>query len=319
MKKQSSKVLKYWKQYKWSNVFAMIRNSRATPALCEDDFQGRLIIITGATSGIGYSTIKKFASLGANILSINRNEEKSKKLCEEIKQNFGVECNYKIADLSRLADIHQVGKELAEMNETIDVLIHNAGLFLTRRALSTDGLEMNLVVNYLSSFIINYLVKDKLKNQEKSRIIMINSEGYRFAIWGIRLDDLNWEKRYYTGLRAYGSAKTAQLLSMMMLDEYFRESGVTINAMHPGAVKTGTGKDNGMIYRWYKRNFIDSLSQSPEISAEAIYYLGASKEISGATGKFFNLTREEELAPPALDREVAQELWEISLRLGGLK
>lgn len=316
---QSSAVVKYWGQYKWSNIFAMVRNSLGKPKICEDDFQGRLVVITGATSGIGYYTSRKYASLGANILSINRNEEKSKNLCEEIKKDFGVECDYKIARLSRLTDIHRVGKELAEMNEAIDVLIHNAGLYLTRRVLTVDGLEMTFVVNYLSSFIINYLVKDKLKNQEKSRVIMINSEGHRFAVWGIRLDDLSWEKRRYTGLRAYGSAKTAQLLSMMIFDEYLKESSVTINAMHPGAVKTGTGKDNGMIYKWYKKNFIDRLSQSPEMSAEALYYLGVSKEIGEISGKFFNLTREEEPTPPALDREVAQDLWEISLRMGGLK
>jgi NAD(P)-dependent dehydrogenase (short-subunit alcohol dehydrogenase family) len=297
----------------------MIRNSRATPALCEDDFQGRLLVITGATSGIGYYTSRKYASLGANIISINRNEEKSKNLCEEIERDFGVDCDYKIANLSCLTDIHKVGQELAELNETIDVLIHNAGIYLTRRKLTVDGLETTFVVNYLSSFIINNLVRSKLKKQEKSRVIMINSEGYRFAVWGLRLDDLTWEKRRYTGLRAYGSAKTAQLLSMMIFDEYFRESGVTINAMHPGAVKTSTGNENGTIYKWYKKNYIDRLSQSPEISAEALYYLGVSKDIGGTSGKFFHLTREEELAPPALDREVAQELWEISLRMGGLK
>lgn len=319
MSKRSRAVIKYWKQYEWSNIFAMIRNLRATPALCKDDFQDRLLAITGATSGIGYYTSRKFASLGANILMINRNEEKSKTLCEEIERDFGVECDYKIADLSHLDDIHRVGNELAGMKEAIDVLIHNAGLYLTRRVPTVDGLEMTFVVNYLSSFIINYLVRDKLKSQEKSRVIMINSEGHRFAVWGLWLDDLTWEKRRYKGLAAYGAAKTAQLLSMLIFDEYFRGSGVTINAMHPGAVKTGTGKENGPIYKWHKRNFIDKLSQSPEISAEALYYLGVSKEVDGISGKFFSLTREESPTPPALDREAAQSLWERSLRMGGLE
>ena len=148
---------------------------------------------------------------------------------------------------------------------------------------------------------------------------MVNSEGHRFAVWGLRLDDLNWDKRRYTGLAAYGSAKLAQLLSMMVLDEYFRGSGVTINAMHPGAVTTGTGKENGRFYKWYKKNLIDRVSRSPEISAEALYYLGVSRAVEGISGKFFNLTREEEMTPPALDRDAARELWEISLKMGGLK
>lgn len=319
MRRHNNAVFKYWKLYKWSNVFAMIRNSRKGPAICKDDFHGRLLVITGATSGIGYYTCRKYASQGANILSINRNEEKSKNFCAEIKNDFGVECDFEIADLSCLSEIHRVSKELAEMSRAIDVFIHNAGLYLNHRVITQDGLEMTFVVNYLSSFIMNYLMKEKLKNQGKSRVIMVNSEGYRFAAWGIRLDDLNWERKRYTGLGAYGSAKIAQLLSMLVFNEYFRDSGVTINAMHPGAVKTATGRENDAIYKWFKRNMIDRLSLSPEISADALYYLGASRELVRISGKFFNLTTEEELTPPAMDRQAAQELWEVSLSLGGIK
>lgn len=156
---------------------------------------------------------------------------------------------------------------------------------------------------------------DKLKAQEKSRIIMVGSEGHRFAAWGLRLDDLNWEKRRYSGLKSYGSAKTAQLLSMMVFNDNFRNTGVSINTMHPGAVKTETGQENGPVYRWFKRNFFDKTLKSPEISAEALYYLGVSGELDNVSGKFFNLTTEEEPAPPAMDIEVALELWKETLRI----
>ena len=106
---------------------------------------------------------------------------------------------------------------------------------------------------------------------------------------------------------------------MIILDEYFTGSGVTINAMHPGVVATSTGRDNGPVYKWFKKHFIDRISQSPAISAEALYTLGVSKDIEGISGKFFNLTRQEGLTPPALDREAAKELWEISLQMGGLQ
>ena len=106
---------------------------------------------------------------------------------------------------------------------------------------------------------------------------------------------------------------------MIVFDEHFKETGVTINAMHPGAVKTETGQENGAVYKWYKRNFIDKTLKSPEISAEALYYLGVSKEVEAVSGKFFNLTKIEEPAPPALDKEVAYELWEKSLELSGLQ
>ena len=147
---------------------------------------------------------------------------------------------------------------------------------------------------------------------------MVGSEAHRFAAWGLRLDDLNWEKRRYTGLKSYGSAKTAQLLSMIVFNGLFQNTGITINSMHPGAVKTETGQENGPVYKWFKRSFLDKSLKSPEISAEALYYLGVSKELETVSGKFFNLTTAEEPAPPALDKEVAYELWETTLKLTGL-
>ncbi|HAA85501.1 MAG TPA: short-chain dehydrogenase [Kosmotogaceae bacterium] len=317
MKKQKNSVFKYWRQYKWSNIFAMMRNNRGNPSICSEDFTGDLLVITGATSGIGYYTTRKYASHGARVLSINRNREKSERLCEELQQDFGVECSYLIADMSRMDDVKRVGKELSDMNETIDVLIHNAGVYLTRKSLTEDGFETTYAVNYLSSFILNYLLKEKLKTQDRSRIIMVNSEGHRFAVWGIKPDDMNWQKRRYSGLRAYGSAKTAQLLSMLIFNDFFKGSIVTINAMHPGAVKTATGKENSRLYRRFKNLIIDKMSRSPDISAEALYYLGVSKEVESTSGKFFNLTTEEKPAPPALDREIAERLWSVSLRDGG--
>jgi retinol dehydrogenase-13 len=316
---KNKKFTKYFKEYEWSNILAMIKNNRLDPKICSEDFNQKLVIITGATSGIGYLTARKYASMGANLLCINRNEKKSEALCLEIKKEFGVNCNYKIADLTNLQDIHRVAAELSKLNTPIDVLIHNAGIYLTKRELTPDGLEKVFAIQYLSSFIINYILMEKLKSQEKARIIMVNSEGHRFAAWGLRLDDLNWEKRSYSGLKSYGSAKLAQLLSMIIFEEHFRNTGVSINAMHPGAVKTETGQENGPVYRWFKRNFLDKSLKSPQISAEALYYLGVSKELEAGTGKFFNLTTEEEPAPPALDKEVAYELWEKSLELGGLK
>ncbi|MFW9965169.1 MAG: SDR family NAD(P)-dependent oxidoreductase, partial [Candidatus Sifarchaeia archaeon] len=103
---------KYIKQYKWSNVYAMMRGGGGELKECTDDFKARLVVITGATSGIGYVTAREYASHGANLLVINRNEEKSIALCEEIRQEFQVECDYKIADFSRLSEVRKVGSEL---------------------------------------------------------------------------------------------------------------------------------------------------------------------------------------------------------------
>jgi len=315
---KNKKFAKYFREYEWSNIFAMIRNNKADPKRCDNNYDGKLVVITGATSGIGYLTARKYASMGASLICVNRNPEKSEALKKEIAGYFAVKCEYIIADLSRLDEIQRVGKELAQLNIEINVLIHNAGIYLTRRETTIDGLEKVFVIQYLASFIINYLLIDKFKSQRNCRIIMVNSEGHRFAAWGLRLDDLNWERRRYSGLKSYGSAKTAQLLSMIVFNEQFQKTGVSINAMHPGAVRTDTGQENGPVYRWFKRNFIDKTLRSPEISAEALYYLGVSKEMEGVSGKFFNLTTVEEPAPPALDKEVAYELWAKSLEISGL-
>ncbi len=308
----------YLKEYQWSNIFAMLRNNKANPKMERADFKNKLVVITGATSGIGYETARLFASHGAELLVVNRNREKSEHLKVEIEQEFNVPCNYFIADFSHLDQVHATADYLASLEQEIAILIHNAGVFNTKRRFTADTIEEVFQVNYLASFIINYRIKEKLKQQERARIIYVNSEGHRFVIAGLRLNDLNWEHHLYTGLKGYGSAKTAQLLSMYHFCEYFTGSHVTINAMHPGDVKTNMGENNGIIYRFFKHLFINSSARSPLLSAQAIYYLGVSEEVSQVCGKFFNLTTEEIPAPHALDRTVANELWEKSLHMGNL-
>ena len=314
----AKKTIQYIRQYKWSNVFAMIRNNYREAKICTDEFSNKLVVITGATSGIGLATAHKFASKGADLLCINRNIEKSEKLKQEIESSYGMTCNYLIADLSSLQESFRVGNELNALLKPIDVLIHNAGVFLTKRELTSEGFEKVLAIHYLSSFVINFSLMNKLKSQPQARIIMVNSEGHRFAAWGLNINDLNWEKRRYSGLGSYGSAKLAQLLSMLIFAENFKNSGVTINCMHPGAVKSETGKTNGRLYKWYKKNMIDRTLKSADCSAEALYYLAVSADMEGKSGNFYNLTTQEEPAPPAWDKDVALELWDKTLKMTGL-
>ncbi len=302
-------IRRYWPQYTWSNVYAMIKNMKAEPKRCLEPFRDKLVVITGATSGVGYHAAKKFASMGARILMVNRSEEKSQKVQREISGEFGVAIDYVIADLSVLSDIQAAGAFLARLETPIDVLIHNAGLHLAKRMETPDGFEVNFALHYLAPFIITSMLKDKFKNDKRGRIIFVGSEGYRFAAWGLELDDLQWEKRPYSGLKAYGAGKLAQLLSMHIFAHSLAQDNVTINAMHPGMVRTETGKDNGKFYKWYKKNIIDKNSASPDISAEALYYLSASQELEGISDSFFHLTTKEELSPPARDLEAAQALW----------
>lgn len=310
---------KYLKEYKWSNIFAMLRNQNLEPEKCPDDFENRLVVITGATSGIGYAAAMKYASHGADILCINRSEQKSIDLCESLQSQYGIQCTYLLADFAKLADVHAVAKELAALERNIDVLIHNAGVYVTQRTYTADNLEMVFQTNFLSSFIINYTLKDKFIKQNSGRILFVNSEAHRFAVWGLNLDDLNWDQHAYSGIKSYAAAKTAQLLSMIKLVEYFGGTGVRVNAMHPGNVKTNSGQNNGKLYKIFKKIIVDRSAKPLEISAESLYFLGVSKKVANKTGKFFNLTTEEEPAPPALDREAAEQLWVLSHHLGGIQ
>lgn len=316
---RNTRLWSYIKAYRWSDMLEMMRNNKADPRECADRFDGRLVVITGATSGIGRAVAEKYASRGADLVCVNRDAQRSQALVEEIENRYGVRCREIIADLSTLAGMHHVGDELNRLTEPIDVLIHNAGVYLTRRTVTTDGLETVFAVNYLSSFVINYLITHRLREQKRARVLLVSSEAHRFAPWGLHLDDLQFEKHRYSGLRSYGSAKLAQLLSLLSFREWFAGTDVTINAVHPGAVKTDSGKENGPLYQWYKNRILERNFRSTTISADALYYLGVSKDLDGVTGGFFNLTIPENPAPPASDSEIAGALRKISIELGRLE
>jgi len=304
----NSSIRKYWSKYKWSNISAMLKNMKKQPKLNTEPFGDKLVVITGATSGIGYYTARKYASMGSQILMVNRNPEKSEAVKEEISKDFDAQIDYFIADLSVISDIKRVGEYLLSIEKPIDVMIHNAGVHLESRQENPEGIEVNFVIHYLCPLIISRMLIPKYQRDRTGRIILVSSEAYRFAAWGLDLDDLQWKKRRYSGIKAYGSGKLAQMLFMHLFSTELKPIDVTINAMHPGMVRTETGKDNSRFYKWYKRNFIDKRSASPEVSAEALYYLGTSPELAETTDVFFHLTAEEELTPPALDLEAAEAL-----------
>ena len=293
----------------------MLKNMKKEPEICAEPFAGKLVAITGATSGIGLCAARKDGAMGALLFVINKNSAKAERVCREIADDFGVRAEYFTADLSLLADIQRAGRYLARLEQPIDVMIHNAGIHLEIRHETADGLETNFALHYLAPFVITKLLMPKLSRDRTGRIIFVGSEGYRFAMWGLDLDDLQWEGNKYSGLKAYGAGKLAQLLSMHIFAKELAPYGATINTMHPGMVRTETGKDNGKLYKWYKRNFIDSRSAAPEKSAEALYCLGASTALAKTSDMFFHLTTEEELAPPARDMEAAEALWEKTMAL----
>lgn len=277
---------------------------------------GKNIIITGATSGVGYAAAKRIGKGGGNLILVCRNPEKAERVKVEIEQESQVKVDIIHADFSDLSMVREAAKTILSNYPRIDVLINNAGLHMTRRKLTDDGLEIAFCVNHLASFLFTRLLLDKVLESAPARILQINSQGHRFG--GLKLDDLNWERRFYRGLQGYGASKTAQLLTLWELADQLEGSGVTVNAMHPGAVATHIGMNNGWLYRSYQRYLLWPLLKKPDISAEAIYYLIAAPEMAEVSGLFFNQTIEEKPAAHALDRDIGRQIWEISEELTGL-
>jgi NAD(P)-dependent dehydrogenase (short-subunit alcohol dehydrogenase family) len=287
-----------------------IENARKPQKTTDARMDRKWCIITGATSGVGYQTAKCLARGGANLAMICRNPEKASVVQQELKEKFGTEIDVVIADFSKLGDVRKAADSILDGFPRIDVLINNAGVHFTHRTLTEDGFETVFAVNHLAPFLFTNLLLERLKESAPARIIQVNSQGHRFN--GLDLDDLDWGKRHYNGYKAYGAAKTAQLLTTWEFSDNLKGSGVTINAMHPGEVRTNIGMNNGWLYRAYQRYFLWWVLKDPAISGEAIYYLSATPEMAEITGKYFNRTNEEKPTPQALDRSLGRQIWKIS-------
>jgi retinol dehydrogenase-13 len=311
-------LFRYLLQYHFRDMADFLRNEKRAPAECSGNLEGKTVIISGATSGVGLETARLFASRGANLICLNRNPEKSKRLEKELGDRFGSRVRTILVDFSSLERTKECARQLLELSEPIDVLIHNCGVYYTRKQFSEDGLDIVFLVNHLSSFCLNYLLKERLRKENRARILYVNSEGHRFALAGVHLDDLDWKRHFYTGLKSYGAAKTAQLLTMAKFVEYFSGSLVTVNAMHPGNVRSAIGDNNGRLYRVWKKKLTLPSARDPIISATALFYLSVSEDVRQYSGGFFNLTTPEKPAPHARDYDLVDAVWTKSLALCGL-
>ncbi len=293
-----------------------IANARKVQKTTDARLDGRVCIITGATSGVGYQAAKRLAQGGAHLVLICRNCEKATRIQQEIMRAYAVQIEIVQADFSHLNQVREaIGNILANYPH-IDVLINNAGLHNTHRTLTQEGFETVFCVNHLASFLLTRLLLDRLIESAPARIIQVNSQGHRFG--GLDPDDLSWEKRRYNGYKAYGASKVAQLYTVWELAEKLKGTGVTINAVHPGEVKTNIGMNNGVLFQWYQRYLIWWILKDPVISGNAIYYLAAAPEMADVSGRYFNLTIDEKPAPHALDRTLGKRIWSISEELTGL-
>lgn len=293
-----------------------LANRRAVQKTTDASMRGKVCVVSGSTSGVGLAAVRRLARGGADIVMVCRNREKAEPIRDELAASHGLRVDIVIADFRDLASVRTAAGELLGRFPRIDVLVNSAGIHSTTFGTTPAGIETVFCVNHLAPFLLTHLLLERMKASAPSRIIQVNSEGHRFCPFDP--DDLDWRRRHYTGLKGYGASKTAQLLTVWELADRLAGSGVTINAMHPGDVRTNIGRNNGIVYRSFKRLFIWPMLKDPVISGEAIYWLAAAPEMVGVSGRFFHLTIEEKPAAHALDRELGRRAWSLSLALTGL-
>ena len=293
-----------------------IKNGKAIQKKSNESMSGKLVVISGSTSGVGYEALKKLAQGGANIVMVCRNEEKARKIKIEVESQYNISVDYFLADFSDLDQVRFAAEAILDKYQKIDVLINSAGIHSTKKKYNKDGYELVFCVNHLATFLFTKLLLKRMIESSPSRIIQVNSEGHRFN--GLKINDLNWKKRIYTGLRSYGASKTAQLYTVWELAKELENTGVTINAMHPGGVKTNIGSNNGKLYRWFLHHVTWHFLKDPEISGDALYYLASAKELDKVSGKFFNLTIDEKPAEHTLNPKKQKQIWDLSMEMTGL-
>ena len=295
---------------------AFLKSRRKEQHRSTEGMAGKLCVISGATSGVGLEAARRLAKGGADLVLVCRNKAKGEAVKAELLKSHGTKADLVIADFSRLDDVRHAGEAIRQRYGKVDVLINSAGIHSTRRFATADGNELVFQVNHIAPFLLTMLLLDLLKKGGQGRVIQVNSEGHRFG--GLNMDDLDWKKRRYIGLRAYGASKTAQIMTVMKLAEQLKGTGVTINAMHPGGVKTGIGSNNGLLYRAWLRGVVWHFLKDPAISGEALNYLAAAPELYGTSGRYFYLTIDEKPLLHALDETIIAAIWEKSLQLAGL-
>jgi retinol dehydrogenase 13 len=303
-------MLRYLKQYEMADMRAMLRNQRTPHHRSTASLEGKTVVIAGATSGVGLAAAVEVARFGGRLALVARSEEKARAVRAMLARDFGADVTLFLADFARLTEVHRVATELLDGVERIDVLVNSAGVHCTRRHETEGGHELVFCVNHLAPFLLTHRLLPRLRGG--GRVLQVNSQGHRFG--GLDLGDLDWRRRWYLGLRAYGASKTAQLLSVWEFADRLEGSGVTINAMHPGEVRSGIGSNNGPLYRWYHRHVLDRFLGDARASGEALHVLAAAPELEGVSGRYFNRTHLEKPAPHALDRDVGRTLWELTMR-----
>ncbi len=281
-----------------------------------ESMAGKVVMITGATSGIGCALAFGLARLGATTIVVGRDESKTQSTVQQFREATGNPAvEYLIADLSSQQEIRRLARQFLGRRRALDVLVNNAGAGFVRRRESVDGLEMTFALNHLGYFLLTNLLLPALQAAPAARIVSTASMQHQFS--KMSFDDLNLV-RGYSGIRAYGQSKLANLLFTYELARRLKGTSVTANAFHPGGVRTNLWANNGPAGR-LMRSYMLVGALSPELGAETGIYLASSSEVAGITGEYFIRKRAVPSSKASYDVVAGQRLWRISAELTGLQ
>ncbi len=268
--------------------------------------EGKVILVTGSTDGIGMQTALDFAHMGAHVIVHGRNRERGERVQHEIRQATGNDqVDLLIADLASQRQIHELALAIRRRYNRLDVLLNNAGVYLKQRRMTEDGLEMTFAVNHLAPFLLTNLLLDLLGASVPSRIVTVSSTTHQ-SIRQVDFDNLQGEK-WYDGYHAYALSKLGNILFTYELARRLENTGITANTLHPGAVNT----------KLLQAGF-GSYGLDLEQGAETPVFLASSPEVEGVTGKYF-VNRQPTLSSPlSYKRELQDSFWKISEQLTDL-
>jgi NAD(P)-dependent dehydrogenase (short-subunit alcohol dehydrogenase family) len=268
---------------------------------------GKTVLVTGSTDGVGRYVAAKLASAGARVLIHGRDKARAKTLADEIRGEGHGEPIFYQADLSSLAGARQLAEAVTAEHKRLDVFISNAGIgsrtHRSERQTSADGYELRFAVNYLSGFLLAYLLLPLLKASAPSRIVNVASLGQH----PLDFDDVMLTKGY-SGTRAYAQSKLAQIMFTIDLAHELEGSGVTVNALHPATYMNTTMVREGGI----------TPISTVEQGGDAILHLAAGDDVAAKSGLFFNGMQQSQANPQAYDEAARKRLRTLSLELTGL-
>jgi NAD(P)-dependent dehydrogenase (short-subunit alcohol dehydrogenase family) len=281
----------------------------------DTSMRGRVCVITGATSGIGRATAEGLAERGATLALVCRDRGRGEQTRDAIRGISGNDqVSLHLGDLAVQADIRRVAAELIERLPQIHLLVNNAGVVNLQRTTTVDGIETVFAVNHLAYFLLTNLLLETLRRSGGARIVNVASDAHKFG--PLDFDDLQNTRRYRS-MRVYGQSKLCNILFTRELARRLRDSDVTVNAVHPGAVATHLGQNNG---RW-AQVIIKALGyffRTPEQGAATSIYVATAPELAGVSGKYFANCREARPSKAAQDDAAAARLWDISAEMTGI-